>query len=188
VFHEHLRKKTTSQKRTKKKNSFKTRTVPGYVTPCSNLSHLKTKRRNSEPMASNVERTKAEEDEYVATNCASMLDQGGDNEEETQMTCDVLCALGSSSPQIPCSMRSDSPTSMEWPAEAQRKGSKQCPKQLQLPMFLSSKFEKADHHSCQVPANSWSLTCMKGFRFALCWNPELLLCRAIYTRLLGIGV
>jgi hypothetical protein len=108
------------------------------------LSHLKTKRRNSEPMASNVEKTKAEEDEYVATNCASMLDQGGDNEEETQMTCDVLCALGSSSPQLPCSMRSDSPTSMEWPAEAQRKGSKQCPKQLQLPMFLSSKFENAD--------------------------------------------
>jgi hypothetical protein len=138
------------------------------------LSHLKTKRRNSEPMASNVEKTKAEEDEYVATNCASMLDQGGgDNEEETQMTCDVLCALGSSSPQLPCSMRSDSPTSMEWPAEAQRKGSKQCPKQLQLPMFLSSKFEKADH-SCQ---DYWSLS-MKGFRFALCWNPELLLCRA----------
>lgn len=123
------------------------------------LSHLKTKRRNSEPMSSNVEKEKAEEDEYITTNCASMLDQGGDNEEETQMTCDVLCALGSSSPQLPLSMRSDSPTSMEWPAEAQRKGSKTCPKQLQLPMFLSSKFEKAEH-SCQ---SSWSLT-LNGFR------------------------
>jgi hypothetical protein len=133
------------------------------------LSHLKTKRRNSEPMASNVEKAKAEEDECVATNCASMLDQGGgDNEEETQMTCDVLCALGSSSPQLPCSMRSDSPTSMEWPAEAQRKGSKQCPKQLQLPMFLSSKFEKRRPFVPNIIQSIiMALTCMKGFCFAV---------------------
>jgi hypothetical protein len=116
------------------------------------MANLNTKRGNSAIMPSDAEKTMADGDEYVAANCASMREQGEDNEEDTQMTCDVLCALGSSSPQLPLSMRSDSPVSMEWPSESQRKGSKTCPKQLQLPMFLSSKFDKAD----LIPAESIS--------------------------------
>jgi hypothetical protein len=149
------------------------------------MAHMKKKRRNSAPMPSNAE-TKVEDDEYVTSNCAStMLDQGEDNEEETQLTCDVLCALGSSSPQLPCDMRSDSPVSMEWPSESQRKGSKTCPKQLQLPMFLSSKLDKADH-SCQasiIRSSPWSLDLLgmaKGFRFAVAGIRNSLLCPAIY--------
>jgi hypothetical protein len=147
------------------------------------MANLDTKRGNSSIMSSEADKRMVEDNEYVATACASMRDQGEDNEEDTQMTCDVLCALGSSSPQLPCSMRSDSPVSMDWPALSERKGSKTCPKQLQLPMFLSSKFDKADH-SCRASSNPWSFVHVKGFRFAVLESGTPPFCPRFYSIIL----
>lgn len=56
-----------------------------------------------------------------------------DEKVATQMTCEMLCSLGGScsSPQ-----RGKSDSSTEG---SRKKSGKSCPKQLQLPMFLSSK-------------------------------------------------
>ena len=52
----------------------------------------------------------------------------GATQKETELTCDVLCSL------------SGSPEDEEQACEKKGKKSKGCPKQHQLPMFLSSKF------------------------------------------------
>ena len=65
-----------------------------------------------------------------------------DDKEATKMTCDVLCSLSTATSPIPGgSAKSGSPVSHDsCLAEGlKRKSSKTCPKQLQLPMFLSSK-------------------------------------------------
>jgi hypothetical protein len=143
MFAEHLRKRFC-KKRRKPQDQQDTRHTM--------LAHLKAKRRNSRTMSSSPKKTKAEDEEFITSNCASMGDHGEDN-EVTQMTCDVLCSLGSS-PQPPCSMRCDSPVSMEGLSESQGNSSKTCPKQLQLPMFLSSKFKFDDaDHSCRLSLN-----------------------------------
>lgn len=66
-----------------------------------------------------------------------------DEKDETRATCDVLCSLGAShfAPDASASAYMDDGTDSSC-GEKQGKG-KGCPKQHQLPMFLSSKFPTA---------------------------------------------
>jgi len=64
----------------------------------------------------------------------SCCEQEGEK-DDTQMTCDALCSLGSTRPGERC----ESPTESNECTSEGRKAGKTCPKQLQLPMFLSSK-------------------------------------------------
>lgn len=106
------------------------------------LAHLKAKHRE--------EASKAEEPSVPAAAAAApetLIDMGCEEDEDTtKVTCDVLCSLSASS--YSHGMQEDvmdSPESsiheammVAIPGEKQRK-SKSCPKQHQLPMFLSSK-------------------------------------------------
>jgi hypothetical protein len=64
-----------------------------------------------------------------------------DNKDYTQMTCDVLCSLGGSSslPFADSAASDHSDDSGRKPRQS-KSCPRTCPKQLQLPMFLSSKF------------------------------------------------
>jgi hypothetical protein len=102
------------------------------------LAHLKAKKRerNQDGVAS----TSA-----AATTAAAEADEEitpQEEEEATQMTCDVLCSLGASYASPGANGMDDySPESSinGSISEGKRKGGKSCPKQHQLPMFLSSK-------------------------------------------------
>lgn len=71
---------------------------------------------------------------------APALTEHNDENFETKMTCDALCSLSSSPP---CPEMESSECEGNEEKEKKRKRSKSClsacPKQLQLPMFLSSK-------------------------------------------------
>jgi hypothetical protein len=69
-----------------------------------------------------------EEVEESNKNCA---------ESSTVMTCEALCALSSSPPPASCAANGDVDSSDE---KSSRRSNKDCPKQHQLPMFLSSKY------------------------------------------------
>jgi len=61
--------------------------------------------------------------------------------QEAQLTCDVLCSLSASSKAF--NSGHDTPQAgspVPSACSGSRKCDKECPKQLQLPMFLSSKF------------------------------------------------
>lgn len=70
---------------------------------------------------------------------------------DTQVTCDVLCSLSASYPQ-----RSAASASDESSAEVARekRKSKACPKQHQLPLFLSKTYHMIDR--CDPEIASWS--------------------------------
>ena len=55
---------------------------------------------------------------------------------DTQVTCDVLCSLSASYPQ-----RSAAAEEPATEAVREKRKPKACPKQHQLPLFLSSKYE-----------------------------------------------
>jgi hypothetical protein len=102
------------------------------------LAHLKAKKRerNQDVVASAPA--------AAATAAAEADDDITPQEEEeaTQMTCDVLCSLGASYASPGANGMDDySPESSINGSfsEGKRKGGKSCPKQHQLPMFLSSK-------------------------------------------------
>lgn len=63
--------------------------------------------------------------------------------DETQATCDVLCSLGAAVASFPSGAEAATNFAEEafdvTVMDKQRKSSKTCPKQHQLPMFLSSK-------------------------------------------------
>lgn len=62
--------------------------------------------------------------------------------EATKITCDVLCSLIASTNGGPCHENEDSEGCSTEEAACKLKQSKRsCPKQLQLPLFLSSKSE-----------------------------------------------
>jgi hypothetical protein len=100
------------------------------------LAHLKAKNRerNQDGVASAPA--------AAATAAAEADDDITPQEEEeaTQMTCDVLCSLGASYASGANGMDDYSPESSINGSfsEGKRKGGKSCPKQHQLPMFLSS--------------------------------------------------
>jgi hypothetical protein len=87
-----------------------------------------------------AEETKTEEtcSHKPANVCGSSPFAAEDADQEaTQMTCDVLCSLSSLVHQKACERDASSETTSE--SIKQRGSGKSCPKQLQLPMFLSSK-------------------------------------------------
>jgi len=100
------------------------------------LSHLKSKPKNFTMPCDEAKPAAAEE-----TQRSNLVAQE-DDKEATQMTCDVLCSLSNATSTNPGgSAKSESPVSHDgFPTEGpKRKSNKTCPKQLQLPMFLSSK-------------------------------------------------
>jgi hypothetical protein len=60
-----------------------------------------------------------------------------DEKNDTQVTCDVLCSLSAAYPQGPLAPCSDSSSNT---GVSEKRKSKSCPKQHQLPLFLSSTF------------------------------------------------
>jgi hypothetical protein len=63
-------------------------------------------------------------------------------EKDTQVTCDVLCSLSVAYPQQPTlavTATAETPAVNNTMPTPEKRKSKTCPKQLQLPMFLSSK-------------------------------------------------
>jgi hypothetical protein len=74
-----------------------------------------------------------------------------EDKEATQMTCDVLCSLSSTSPRRG-SEKSESPSFDCY--DSKRRSSKTCPKQLQLPMFLSKTYHMIDR--CDPEIATWS--------------------------------
>jgi hypothetical protein len=60
-----------------------------------------------------------------------------DEKNDTQVTCDVLCSLSAAYPQGPLAPCSDSSSNT---GVSEKRKSKTCPKQHQLPLFLSSTF------------------------------------------------
>lgn len=102
-------------------------------------------------MASSAEEQKAE---------AKASPSDTPKDDDTELTCDVLCALSSNSPppgeEIAC------PT-----AKTKGKKGKQCGKQHQLPMFLSSKF--IDYGGCQ---RDWIGTCKNNDAHSLLCYPS----------------
>jgi hypothetical protein len=103
------------------------------------LSHLKAREMNEEDQESSPSAPAAAAQQPSAEVAASIND---DHENEaTRVTCDVLCSLGSTSyadaPESSHAAYQDDSTECSY-GDKPRKG-KACPKQHQLPMFLSSK-------------------------------------------------
>eukprot|EP00541_Cyclophora_tenuis_P014749 CAMPEP_0116557542 /NCGR_PEP_ID=MMETSP0397-20121206/9299_1 /TAXON_ID=216820 /ORGANISM="Cyclophora tenuis, Strain ECT3854" /LENGTH=370 /DNA_ID=CAMNT_0004083013 /DNA_START=117 /DNA_END=1229 /DNA_ORIENTATION=- len=72
---------------------------------------------------------------------------------ETKMTCDALCSLSYTTPHLNSSSSDFSTFSEKQP---RRGGSKGCPKQHQLPMFLSKTYHMIDR--CDPSIATWSPT------------------------------
>jgi hypothetical protein len=106
------------------------------------LAHMKAKRRES------PETTGLPEESSVAmaqAPHASGVHEADGEQSDTQVTCDVLCSLGAS--YDPGRLETESPdcsVSEMTHSTGEKRKSKGCPKQHQLPMFLSSKF----HFQC----------------------------------------
>lgn len=116
------------------------------ATPCHELppsiimlAHLKAKQRehimSSDESADAPDRPACESALSLPTQASSAADHC----PTTKMTCDALCSLGYSPPPPMHSSMLDFDMSDE--KSCSKKGGMGCPKQHQLPMFLSSKFE-----------------------------------------------
>jgi len=95
-----------------------------------------------------------------SNNCAGTIpiEDDDDDQSATQMTCDVPCSLSSSCSPPPSTalnnVKSQSPINgMNCPTE-KRRTSKTCPKQHQLPMFLSKTYHMIDR--CNPDIATWS--------------------------------
>lgn len=70
---------------------------------------------------------------------AAQVPSDADHADATQMTCDVLCSLSTCSPSAPNSKEALFEEGEMCDEKVYKSGIKGCPKQHQLPMFLSSK-------------------------------------------------
>jgi hypothetical protein len=108
------------------------------------LSQLKAREMNQTDQESSSPAPKAAAQQPAAAEVAASVEeeqQQHENEDATRATCDVLCSLGSTAYAAGASnavIYQDDSTDCSY-SDKPRKG-KACPKQHQLPMFLSSKF------------------------------------------------
>mmetsp|Transcript_73701 Transcript_73701/g.206925 ORF Transcript_73701/g.206925 Transcript_73701/m.206925 type:complete len:364 (+) Transcript_73701:157-1248(+) len=118
------------------------------------LSHLKAREMNQTDEETCSAPTSAAQQPPAAA-AASIGEHPDEHEEATRATCDVLCSLGSTSyaPEDSHSAAyQDDSTECSY-GDKPRKG-KACPKQHQLPMFLSKTYHMIDR--CDSTIATWS--------------------------------
>mmetsp|Transcript_6558 Transcript_6558/g.10840 ORF Transcript_6558/g.10840 Transcript_6558/m.10840 type:complete len:110 (+) Transcript_6558:82-411(+) len=102
------------------------------------LAHLKAKQREHKmPESADDTAASIPEQQIESSQSASAASSDPENCPTTTMTCEALCSLS----YVPAAQMSDSPVhEFDFsPKEKQGKKGMGCPKQHQLPMFLSSK-------------------------------------------------
>jgi hypothetical protein len=108
------------------------------------LAHLKAKHRELN-LNNNADAAADEPPVAVAASSCPTAEEfySPEDKNDTQVTCDVLCSLSASYPAGMESMAGmecmESPESSITGGGEKRKSKSSCPKQHQLPMFLSSK-------------------------------------------------
>jgi len=94
--------------------------------------------------------SKEEKKEAAEEAAARDSSDGGTHKDATLLTCDVLCSLSGSSPPH------SEEACLEEVCEKKGKKGKGCPKQHQLPMFLSKTYHMIDR--CDPEIATWSET------------------------------
>jgi hypothetical protein len=117
------------------------------------LAHLKAKHRELN-LNNNANTAPDDSPAAVAPSSSPTAEEfySPEDKNDTQVTCDVLCSLSASYPAGMDSLAGmecmESPESSITGCGEKRKSKSTCPKQHQLPMFLSSKFVRSIVHWC----------------------------------------